>query len=338
MHFARRYGRALAVLACLGVSSLACADVFRPAYLEIREIGGDRYDVLLKVPAQGEELRLSIDVVFPEGTVEIEPRRGQFVADSHTDRWRVERPGGLVGRSIEIVGRAAGVTDVLARVERLDGSSQVESLAPGRAAFVVEPPLGIAQTAWTYVVLGVEHILAGVDHLLFVLSLLLIVRGFNRIAVTITAFTLAHSLTLAAATFGVLNVPGPPVEATIALSIVFVASEVVRGLHGAPGLTARAPWVVAFAFGLLHGLGFAGALAEVGLPQNAIPLALFSFNVGVELGQLLFVAAVLGGVALGRAAFLSPAHRPAPPWVQSLPAYAIGTVAMFWVAERIASF
>jgi len=333
MILAGRYGHALLALVCIGASSVASPDVFRPDYLEIRELGGEQYDVLLKVPSQGDDLRLSIDVRFPEGTVEVEPRRSQFVADGYTERWRIARPGGLVGAPIEIVGRAAGVTDVLARIERLDGTSQVESLAPGRATFVVEPPLGLTQTAVTYLVLGVEHILGGIYHLLFVLSLLLIVRGFKRIAITITAFTLAHSLTLAAATLGFVHVPGPPVEAAIALSIVFVAAEVLRGLRGNPGLTARAPWLVAFIFGLLHGFGFAGALAEVGLPQKAIPVALFTFNVGVELGQLLFVAAVVAIVAL-----CSRLPARVPRWGAWVPPYAIGTIAMFWVAERIASF
>jgi hydrogenase/urease accessory protein HupE len=329
----RRRRGVLLALACLAVSSPAWADVFRPAYLEIRELGGDAYAVLLKVPAQGDDARLSIDVRFPAGTVEIEPRRGEFLTDSHLQRWRVSRPGGLEGLPIEIVGRAAGVTDVLGRVERLDGTSQVASMAPGRASFVVEPALGIGRTAVTYLFLGVEHILGGVDHLLFVLSLLLIVRGFKRIAVTITAFTLAHSLTLVGATLGVVHVPGPPVEAAIALSIVFVAAEVVRGLRGAPGLTARAPWLVAFVFGLLHGFGFAGALAEVGLPQKAIPVALLTFNVGVEIGQLLFVAGVVGVVAL-----CARLTARVPRWSAWAPPYAIGTVAMFWVAERVASF
>ena len=213
-HAARCLRSVLVALACFAVSAFAWADVFRPAYLELRELGGDRYDVLLKVPAQGDDLRLSIDVRFPSGTVEVEPRRSQFLADSHTQRWRVERTGGLVDTSIEIFGRAAGVTEVLARVERLDGTTQVDSLPPGRATFVVKPSLGFRQTAVTYLLLGVEHILGGVDHLLFVLSLLLIVRGFKRIAVTITAFTLAHSITLAAATLGFVRVPGPPVEAS----------------------------------------------------------------------------------------------------------------------------
>ena len=270
---------------------------------------------------------------FPAGTVDIEPRRAELGAGAQVERWRIARPGGLVGTRVEIVGRAAAVTDVLARIERRDGTSQVESLVPGRASFIVQPPLGLARTAVTYLVLGVEHILGGTDHLLFVLALLLIVRGFRRIAVTITAFTLAHSLTLAAATLGFVHVPGRPVEAVIALSIVLVAAEVVHGLRGERGLTARAPWVVAFTFGLLHGFGFAGALAEIGLPQKAIPLALFTFNVGVEIGQLAFVTAVL---ALGTLAARVPLCWPR--WGAWLPPYAIGTVAMFWVAERVASF
>jgi hydrogenase/urease accessory protein HupE len=255
------------------------------------------------------------------------------VADAHLERWTIERPGGLVGARIEIVGRAVGVTDVLARVERLDGTSQVASLPAGHAAFTVQPSPGLAQTARTYLALGVEHILGGLDHLLFVLGLLLIVGGFRRIALTITAFTVAHSITLAAATLGVVHVPQPPVEAAIALSIVFVAVEIVRGLRGERGLTARAPWLVAFTFGLLHGFGFAGALAEIGLPQRAIPLALFAFNIGVEIGQLLFVGAVLAVAAAGMR--LRPRM---PSWSAWIPPYVIGTVAMFWVAERVAAF
>ena len=182
--------------------------------------------------------------------------------------------------------------------------------------------------------LGVEHILGGIDHLLFVLALLLIVRGGRRIVATVTAFTAAHSITLVAATLGWVHVPGPPVEAIIALSIVFVAAEIVHGLRGRPGLTARAPWVVAFSFGLLHGFGFAGALAEVGLPQKAIPIALLTFNVGVEIGQLIFVAAVLlVGAAWQRAAGAAAARG-----CLTLLPYAIGAVAMFWVVDRITAF
>jgi hypothetical protein len=150
---------------------------------------------------------------------------------------------------------------------------------------------------------------------------------------TITAFTIAHSITLALATLGFVQVPQAPVEAVIALSIVFVAAEIIRACNGREGLTARAPWIVAFAFGLLHGFGFAGALSEVGLPQGQIPVALLFFNLGVEAGQLLFIAAVLNVMALVRLL-----RRPLPRWVEWAPAYAIGSVAMFWVIQRLAQF
>ncbi len=234
---------------------------------------------------------------------------------------------------MRIDGLPASVTDVIARVVRLDGSTQVARLVAARPHFVIEGPQSGIGVSRTYVALGIRHILQGVDHLLFVLALVLVVGRIRRLLVTITAFTAAHSLTLAAATLGWVHVPQAPVEAVIALSIVFVASEIVHGLQGRPGLTARAPWVVAFSFGLLHGLGFAGALAEIGLPAGAIPLALLCFNVGVELGQLLFVAAVwVVLMAIGRARIAWPA------WARAVPAYAIGAVAMLWVIERVLAF
>lgn len=315
------------------IATSAAADIFRPAYLELREVGNDEYDVLWKVPLLGEDMRLSVDVVFPDATERVSNPRIASSGGAAIERWRVRHEGGLVGQTIAIEGNAAGVTDVIARVERLDGTSQVERLQPGNPQFVVQPPTGTIEVAWSYLVLGVEHILAGIDHLLFVLALLLIVRGSWRIVATITAFTLAHSITLVAATLGWVHVPGPPVEAIIALSIVFVAAEVVHGLRGNEGLTARAPWVVAFSFGLLHGLGFAGALAEVGLPQKAIPVALLMFNVGVELGQLIFVVAVL---FIGALAARFVAAKPA--WTTGVAAYVIGSVAALWTLERIASF
>jgi hydrogenase/urease accessory protein HupE len=310
----------------------ACADVFRPAYLELREAGEGRYDVLWKVPAQGGDMRLAATVRFPADTVALAEPNGVFSGGSHVQRWQVRRDGGLAGQTIRVEGIAGGVTDVIVRVERQDGSSQTGRLVPERPAFVVEAPAGTAEVAWSYLRLGVEHILGGFDHLLFVLALLLIVRGGRRIVATVTAFTVAHSITLVAATLGWVHVPAPPVEASIALSIVFVASEVVHGLRGQAGLTARAPWVVAFVFGLLHGFGFAGALAEVGLPHNAIPVALLMFNVGVEIGQLAFIAAVfVAGTALAKLRV----HLPR--WAHYVPAYAIGSVAMVWTIERVAA-
>jgi hydrogenase/urease accessory protein HupE len=278
-------------------AAAAQADVFRPAYLELRQQAGDAWQVLWKVPAQDPATRLALRVVMPDGTEVLEPARSVFDGNALVERWRVRHAQGLIGREIHIEGRAAAATDVIVRVQRLDGSAQTERLSVSNPAFTVQAPAGALEVAWAYLVLGVEHILGGIDHLLFVLALLLVVRGGRRIVWTITAFTLAHSLTLVAATLGWVRVPGPPVEAVIALSIVFVAAEAVQALRGRIGLTARAPWVVAFSFGLLHGLGFAGALAEVGLPPIAIPLALLMFNLGVELGQLIFVAAVLLGMA-----------------------------------------
>jgi hydrogenase/urease accessory protein HupE len=196
--------------------------------------------------------------------------------------------------------------------------------------------------AATYLRLGVEHILFGFDHLLFVLALVILVRGWRRVAVTVTAFTIAHSITLAAATLGFVNVPGPPVEAAIALSIMLVSVEILNARGGKPSLTARLPWLVAFSFGLLHGFGFAGALAEVGLPQHAIPVALLFFNLGVEIGQLAFVAAVLTAGGLFRTAMalrLEPAPlRRTVNRLDVIAAYAIGTVAAFWLIERTSAF
>jgi hydrogenase/urease accessory protein HupE len=185
----------------------------------------------------------------------------------------------------------------------------------------------------TYLHLGVEHILLGIDHLLFVLALLLLVEGRRRLVGTVTAFTVAHSITLAAATLGLVYIPQQPVEAIIALSILFVAAEIVHCHQGQPGLTERRPWVVAFVFGLLHGLGFAGALREIGLPEQSIPLALLFFNLGVEVGQLLFIA-VAGAIG----AILHRLVVAWPAWVWQLPAYGIGTIAAYWTLERLAGF
>ena len=327
---------AFALLACC-LASVTHADVFRPAYLELREAGrddsgADLYDVMWKRPALGDS-RLAIQIRFPQGTTRVNPPRGVFNETAYIERWQISRPGGLTGQTLSIDGIVGGVTDIIVRIERQDGTSQVERLLPQSPQFTVKAATGATEIAWSYLFLGVEHILGGVDHLLFVLALLLIVRGGKRILMTITAFTVAHSITLVCATLGWMHVPGPPVEAMIALSIVFVAAEIVHGLRGRPGLTARAPWIVAFSFGLLHGFGFAGALAQVGLPQKAVPLALLTFNVGVEVGQLMFVA-----FAVGVRAALTRWSAPKQAWMSYAAPYAIGCVAMFWVIERVAVF
>jgi hydrogenase/urease accessory protein HupE len=325
------------------LSSPVSAHEVRPAYLELRQTGTETYDVLWKVPARGDNMRLGIYVEFPSGTSTVSPPRTSFANDASTERWTVKRPDGLTGDEIHIAGLAATMTDVLVRVENIDGTSQVTRLTPSSPSFVVSAAPGALELCRTYLVLGVEHILFGIDHLLFVLALLILVKGWRRLVGTITAFTVAHSITLAAATLGFVHVPSKPVEATIALSIVFVACEIVHRRQGRSGLTETWPWIIAFTFGLLHGLGFAGALREVGLPQNAIPLALLFFNIGVELGQLLFIGIVMAVITLAVRAAREFGQRNVAPqsvfaWCENISAYAIGAVAAFWLIERTLSF
>jgi hydrogenase/urease accessory protein HupE len=317
----------------LFVACGAHADEFRPAYLEIRPAGAETYDLLWKVPAIVGDRRLALSVRLPPGSSDVAEPRAAFVGAAHVENRRIRQPGGLEGQTIAIDGLAASGAEVLVRIERTDGTAQVIRLMPSRTTFVVEASTGPLEVARTYVVLGIQHILFGVDHLLFVLALLIIVRGGKRILLTVTAFTVAHSLTLVAATLGWLSLPGAPVEAAIALSIAFLAREIAMSWRGHAGLTERMPWLVAFVFGLLHGLGFAGALAEIGLPPNSIPVALLCFNVGVELGQLIFVAAMLG-LAWGARAWLAH-RRPIPRWIAP---YAIGGIASFWMIERVVAF
>ena len=327
----KRWISLLAIAGSLGFP--ANAHEVRPAYLELRQNAPDSYDVLWKVPALGGARRLGIYVRFPLDAKEGFAPQGFFSDNAYIERWRIQRAGGLEGQTIHIDGLAATRIDVLARIEHADGVTQTARLLPDSPSLTVEA----APSGWTvfktYLVLGIEHILLGIDHLLFVLALILLVKSWKRLVGTITAFTVAHSITLAAATLGFVHVPGPPVEACIALSIVLVASEIIQRRDGKPGLTARAPWVMAFAFGLLHGLGFAGALSEVGLPQRVISAALLFFNVGVEIGQLCFIAAVLGIAAGVRRLPIR-----APAWNWRIAPYAIGSLAMFWVIQRIAAF
>jgi hydrogenase/urease accessory protein HupE len=274
---------------------------------------------------------------MPEGSSKLTEPRGAFVNNAFIERWTVSRAGGLTGGTVHIDGLRATAIDVLVRLERLDGSRQLVRLTPSTPSFVVEATPSRMQVVGSYLPLGVEHILTGVDHLLFVLALLIITRGSWRLVKTVTAFTVAHSITLSLAALGFVRVPSAPVEAVIALSIVFVAAEIMHSRQGRPGLTERAPWVVAFSFGLLHGFGFAGALSEIGLPQLDIPLALFSFNVGVEIGQLLFIAAAFGVIAVSRRVMRRTA-LPRPAWTWRLAPYAIGSVSAFWLIQRLAAF
>jgi hydrogenase/urease accessory protein HupE len=336
-----RFCSFFAVMAVL-LAQPALSDELRPGYLEMRQVGPGAYNLLFKIPARGEDSRLAIYVSLPEGTQDVTPPRASFSDGAYVERRTIRRNGGLIGLPVAIEGLSATSTDVLVRIESLAGAIQTERLSPTRTAFVVQATPGTGEVAATYLRFGVEHILFGFDHLLFVLALVILVRDWRRVALTVTAFTVAHSITLAAATLGLVNVPGPPIEAAIALSIMLIAVEILNARRGKPSLTARRPWLVAFCFGLLHGFGFAGALAEVGLPQQAIAVALLFFNVGVEIGQLIFVAAVLLLISLLRCVasrLLEPARiQSALDRLDVTVGYAIGVVAAYWLVERTTAF
>ena len=323
-------------LSCLLVAVLFAtaqtvnAHEVRPGYLRIQQVEAELYDVLWRVPAKG-EMRLGLYAQLPPGCVIEGEKRSWRQSSTFVEKWVSRCPQGLTGGTVLIEGLSATMTDVLARYERLDGSTQVARLTPAKTSFLVTDSESWQQVAATYGSLGVEHILLGVDHLLFVLALLIIVSGARKLIATVTAFTIAHSLTLAAATLGWVHVAQAPVEAVIALSILFVAAEIVHWRQGKTSITRDKPWLVAFTFGLLHGFGFAGALTEIGLPEQAIPLALLFFNLGVEAGQLLFVAVVL-------IAWQLLMRFKWPDWAWRVPVYGIGSMAGFWTIQRIAGF
>jgi hydrogenase/urease accessory protein HupE len=256
------------------------------------------------------------------------------IADAaYTEHWTALCDAGLKGQTIVIDGLTATLTDVLVRIAWRDGSVEVARLTPEAPSFVTKGAQTVWEVASTYFRLGVDHILSGHDHLLFVFALILLIHDRWMLFKTITAFTVAHSITLAGATLGLFSLPQKPVEAAIALSIVFLAVELVKSQPGELRLSERLPWLVAFAFGLLHGFGFAGALMETGLPQSDVPLALLTFNLGVEAGQLMFVALVLLVFRAFRAIVSGPL-----PALRLLAAYGIGTASMLWLISRVASF
>ncbi|QSP93299.1 HupE/UreJ family protein [Marinobacter salinisoli] len=321
----------LLLLALMAVS-FARADELRPAYLQLTEQSPGTYTVLWKVPARGEQ-RLALQVRFEPAPADTsEPVEG-FLNGAHLQQWSLTREQGLAGTRVSIEGLPRTSTEALLRVEYLDGSSVTHRLTPAAPEVTLAAQPTLLDTAQTYLVLGIEHILLGIDHLLFVLALLLLINSTRKLILTITAFTIAHSITLSLASLGIIRIPVPPVEAVIALSIVFVAAEILRAQRGQPGITQRNPWLVAFSFGLLHGLGFAAALGEIGLPQNAVALALVFFNVGVEVGNLLFVFAFLALTALARKLAFQPGRI-----LQKVPPYFIGSLASFWLFERVAAF
>jgi hydrogenase/urease accessory protein HupE len=318
---------------CLANSGLALAHESRPAYLEITESQPEVFDITWRRPARG-EMVLSMQPVFPKHC-EVQGNIANYLSSgAHVARWTLQCSGaGLVGHTIYVEGLVQTITDVLVRIQFLDGITTTQIVKPNNAKLTVTGAASTWKVISDYFVLGVEHILGGIDHLLFVLCLLLIVKGNWLLVKTITAFTVAHSITLAVATLGLVNVPQAPVEAVIALSILFLAVELVKQQQGKSDLAMRAPWIVAFIFGLLHGFGFAGALSEVGLPQSDIPLALLMFNVGVEVGQLLFITVVIAAILIWKR--FSGLQLV---WLPRATAYAIGGLSSFWVLSRIAIF
>lgn len=303
----------------------------RPAYLQIIQTDENTYEVFWKVPSMGDAVPKIQPVFHPSFFVEILKNPNQ-IPGSVIYSYRISSDDGLPGTILTIEGLNKTLIDVLVNITYSNGEKVTFMLQPDKDSNIIPGESSTYDIVKTYTKLGIEHILLGIDHLLFVLALIIITKGKWRILKTITAFTIAHSITLSLAALGYVNFPTAPVEAVIALSIVFLAVEIVKNIKGKQTLTSKKPWLVAFTFGLLHGFGFAGALSAIGLPQQDIPWALAFFNVGVEIGQIAFVLVVLVFIKL-----LSY-KKDWPVFIKKIPAYAIGSVAAFWMIERVLRF
>lgn len=321
----------IVVLLLMMIPASLSAHEIRPAFLQIIEVSDHYYEIFWKVPSMGDAVP-RIQPVFEESfTLEILKNPKQQPG-SVIYYYSLNAKESIRGHELHIQGLNKTLIDVLVNIKYLSGDTATFMLQADKDSQIIPGETASFDVIKTYSVLGIEHILLGIDHLLFVLALILITKGTWKIVKTITAFTLAHSITLSLAALGYVNFPGAPVEAVIALSIVFLAVELVNNLNGKQTLTSKKPWIVAFSFGLLHGFGFAGALADIGLPQQDIPLALAFFNIGVEIGQLLFVVVILIFLKL-----LS-LYKKWPAYVAKIPAYAIGAIAAFWMIERVVAF
>jgi hypothetical protein len=317
---------AFAILVTAGAP--ASAHEIRPAFLQIREIEPSTYDVLWKTPAQG-DMRLALNAVMPPPCRNLGMARTTLVNAAAIESRRIFCEGGIAGGHIVFENLATTLTDVVVRFEPIVGSPKTLRVN-GATPFVVIPARqSLGEVAGAYFFFGVEHILFGFDHLLFVLCLLMLVDDRKRLLTAVTAFTVAHSITLAGTTFGWLRLASAPAEACIALSIAFVAAEIIKTRAGRASSTQRRPGIAAFGFGLLHGFGFASALHDIGMPDDALPFALVSFNLGVEAGQIVFVAVVLALTWLWR---LYAPQVPASLYRAS--AYMAGITASFWFIER----
>jgi len=320
--------RLLLALLALAVAIPASADELRPGYLELSQQTQTEWKLVWKAPILG-GLATRAEPLLPDFCkLKLDTPRLSGPAVVGTGKVTCSKP--LAGATVGLKGMEPGSTDALLRVAPLGRPVQTERLVPGNSSYIVSAVPDGWQVARTYFVIGVEHILGGFDHLLFVIALVLLLQRGRAVVAAATAFTLAHSITLAGTTLGLFGLPQAPVEASIALSIVFLAVEIVKAKPGEPRLSERVPWVVAFLFGLLHGFGFAGALREIGMPETDVPVALLTFNLGVEAGQLMIIAATMAMLA-ALARFALRARRPAI--IAST--YLIGAVASFWFIERI---
>ena len=315
------------LLLLVGITVPAHADELRPGYLELTQKTQTKWHMVWKAPIKG-GLATNATPALPKFCIGSAPRR-ELIAAAVVAISEVNCAAPLAGQSVGLTGLDAGFTDALVRIAQIGRPVQAARLTSDAPMTKVETRAARSQVAKTYFVLGVEHILTGYDHLLFVLSLVLLLMGGWKIAKTVTAFTVAHSLTLVGTTLHLISVPRQPVEVCIALSIVFLAVEIVKAKPETPRLSVRAPWLVAFSFGLLHGFGFAGALAEIGLPDGEIPVALLTFNLGVEAGQLIIVVCGLAVLAVIQN-LAAVRFRAAKIYA----AYGIGSVATFWMIER----
>ena len=344
------FGAALAASAVVLLTSVlrvapAGAHALDPVLFELIERANGLVDVTWKAP-NARVPGLQLVPVFPPECRRVEadgaaPSTGDGSLDnvlqvqqSETDEqdasishWTIQCDGGLVGRTIGIDGLES--TDALLRIQLRSGSVDRRVLGADRSRVTVQGEPTRFNVFADYTRLGVEHISGGIDHLLFVFGLLLLARSRRALLGLITAFTAGHCLTLALAALQIVSVPQAPIEVVIALTIWILAVELSRNVGERDTLLRRRPWGMSFTFGLLHGLGFASALREAGLPFNDVPLALLSFNVGIEIGQLVFVCAVLAAMAALRATL-----EKMPPWVRALPVLGMGTAATYWILVR----
>ena len=329
--------RVLLVVVSLLFSASVAAHEVRPAYLELRQDAPDHVIVTWKQPVLG-ETALRLIPRLSNGWLD-RPADTELITTAFLLRtWQVRSvtPSQLDGLAVQVEGLERTITDTLVSARLADGRSFETILRPDRTQVNLTLQHARHPVVFAYFRLGVEHILTGVDHLMFVFGLLLLVGIRWRLISTITAFTVAHSITLAASALGLVRVPSALIEALVALSIVFLAVELVNQIQDRSSLATRYPWLIAFLFGLLHGLAFAGALTEVGLPQEAIPLSLLLFNLGVEVGQLLFVGAAIGVILTLRQIRPILAADVSKPLIR-IPPYAIGSCAAFWFLERSAA-